>query len=58
MDVSSVGASALTPEMQALYAIQCIKMAQESTEILGSIIQDTVEVSQEAMEKYLAEIQA
>ncbi len=56
MDVSSITNSALTPEAQASYAIGCLKMAQEATKVAGSIILDTVEISAEAMEKYLAEI--
>ena len=55
MDISSVGASALTPEVQSQYAIKCIKMAQESEEVLGDLLQDTVEISAEAMQKFLAE---
>lgn len=55
MDISSVGGSALTPEIQAQYAVKCIQMARESTEVVGSLIQDTVEISQEAMDKYMSE---
>lgn len=56
MDISSVGGSALTPDVQAQYAVKCIKMAQESMLVTGSIIQDTAEISQEALEKYAAEM--
>lgn len=57
MDVSSVGyGSALTPEVQAQYAVKCIKMAQETMATAGSIIQDVAEISKEAMEKCLAEL--
>ena len=55
MDVSSVGASAFTPEVQAQYAVKLIKMAQQSTEITSNLLEDTVEFSQETMEKFLAE---
>ena len=56
MDISSIGGSALTPEVQAQYAVKCIKMAQESTVIAGSIIQDTAEISQEALQRCAAEM--
>lgn len=63
MDISSIGGSALTPEIQAQYAVKCLKMAQEAMEAVGTIIEDTVgtiiedtvEISQEAMEKFMAE---
>lgn len=59
MEINSVGyGSALTPEVQAQYAVKCIKMAQESTLIAGSIIQDTAEISEEAMRKCAAEMGA
>ena len=59
MEINSVGyGSALTPEVQAQYAVKCIKMAHESTLIAGSIIQDTAEISEEAMKKYAAEMGA
>ena len=55
MDISSIGGSALTPEIQAQYAVKCLKMAQEAMEAVGTIIEDTIEISQEAMEKFMAE---
>ena len=55
MDFSSVGGTALTPEAQASYAVGCIKMAQESTKAVESIILDTVEISAEAMRLFLSE---
>ena len=57
MDISSVGGSALTPEVQAQYAVKCIQMARQSDAVVGELIQDTVEISQEAMQKYIAETQ-
>lgn len=56
MDISSIGGTAMTPEAQAQYAVGLIKMSQDSTKVLESLILDTVEISQEAMEKYLAEL--
>ena len=55
MDISSVGASALTPEVQAQYVVKCIKMAQESEEVVGDLLLDTAEISQEAMQRFMAE---
>ena len=55
MEISSVGASALTEDIQAQYAVKLIKMQQESTETVGNIIQDTVEISNEAMQRFMAE---
>lgn len=57
MDISSIGGSALTPEVQAQYAVKCIQMARQSDSVVGELIQDTVEISQEAMQKYIAETQ-
>lgn len=56
MDISQVGGSELTPEIQAQYAVKLIKMAQQSDEVVANLIQDTVEISQEAMDKYLSEL--
>lgn len=55
MDISSVGGNALTPEVQAQYAVKCIQMARQSDAVIGNLIEDTVEISQEAMNKYIAE---
>ena len=55
-NVNAVGyGSALTPEVKGQYAVKCIKMAQESQAVAGSIIQDSVEISKEAMDKFQAE---
>ena len=57
MDVSSVGyGSALTPEVQAQYAAKCMSMSQQTSYIAGSLIQDTVEISAEALAKYTEEM--
>ena len=55
MDISSVSGSALTPEVQSQYAVKCIKMAQESNAVVGDLLQDTAEISNEAMQRFLAE---
>ena len=41
MDISSIGGSAMTPDVQGLYAVKCLKMSQQSTLIAGALIQDT-----------------
>ncbi len=58
MDISSVNGSALTPELQAEYAVKCMSMAQQSSYVIGDLIQDTVEISAEAMARYTSEINA
>ena len=59
MDVSSVGyGSAMTPEIQAQYAAKCMSMSQQTSYIAGSLIQDTVEISAEALAKCIEEMTA
>lgn len=55
MDISSVGGTALTEQTQLLYNVACLKMAQHSENVAQYLILDSVEISQEAMEKFLAE---
>ena len=55
MELSSVGGSALTPEVQTQYAVKLIQMERASEEVAGNLIQDTVEISEEAMSKFMAE---
>ena len=43
-------------ETEAMYQIKLMKMQQESDAVIGDLLEDTVEISQEAMNKYLAEI--
>jgi len=58
MDISSVGGSALSQEVQSMYAIKCALMARESNSIAGTILEDTAEISQEALDLCLAEMEA
>ncbi len=59
MDVSSVGyGSAMTPEVQAQYASRLMSMSQQTSYVAGSLIQDTVEISAEALAKYTEEMNA
>lgn len=62
MDVSAVGQAQnlIESEIKAeqakeLYGVKLIKMAQESEAVIGNLIEDTVEISQEAMQKFMAE---
>lgn len=50
MDISSVGGSAMTPEVQAQYAVKCMQMSQQTSYIAGDLIQDTAEISAEALQ--------
>ena len=55
MDISSVGGTALAENAKAIYSVACMKMAQHSENIAQYLILDSVEISQEAMEKFMAE---
>ena len=67
MDISSVGSNYTDiinmatdkieeqSGVEAQYAVKLIKMAQQSEAIVGSILEDTVEISQEAMQKFISE---
>ena len=56
MDISSVGGTALAPQVQAQYAVKCMQMSQQTSYVIGNLIQDTAEISAEAMSKYAAEL--
>ena len=58
MDISSIGGSAMTPDIQTQYAAKCLKMSQQSTLIAGALIQDTAEISAEALAKCTADLNA
>ena len=55
MDIGSIGGLALTEQAQMTYQVACMKMAQHSESVAQYLIMDSVEISNEAMEKYLAE---
>ena len=48
--------SAKVEEAEALYQVKLMKMQQESEQVIGTLLEDTAEISQEAMQKYIAEI--
>ena len=45
MDISSIGGSAMTPDVQGLYAVKCLKMSQQSTLIAGALAKCTAEMN-------------
>jgi len=54
MDISSV-ANQNMELMESAYAVKCVKATQQSMQTIGSIIEDTAEVSKEALELFSAE---
>ena len=58
MDLSSIGGTALSEQAQMTYGIACMKMAQHSENVAQYLIMDSVEISNEAMQKYMAEKRA
>ena len=58
MDINSIGGNTMTPDVKAQYAAKCLNMSQQSTLIAGSLIQDTAEISAEALAKCTAEMNA
>ena len=58
MDLSSIGGTTMSEQAQMTYGIACMKMAQHSDNVAKYIIMDSVEISNEAMEKFLAEKKA
>lgn len=57
MDISSVGGSALTESVQNMYAVKCLLMSRRTDVVAGALLMDTVEISKEAMDKYLSEVE-
>jgi len=62
IDSSSMNVDALREQIQAeqfeaAKEVKLIKMAQESEAVVGDIIQDTLEISQEALNRCLAKKQ-
>lgn len=56
MDVSSVVSAMESEKLEALYAVKLIKMAQQSDAVVATLLEDTAEISDEAMQKFLSEI--
>ena len=56
MDISSIAANMEASQMEALYAVKLIKMAQESEfAVTSDLLEDVVEISKEAMAKFMSE---
>ena len=55
MDISSIGGSALSEQVRMTYGVACMKMAQHADNVSKYLILDSVEISNEAMEKFMAE---
>ena len=55
MEISELRDSIMSQAVETQKAVKLIKAAQESEEVIGSVIEDTLEISQEAMQKFLAE---
>ena len=43
-------------QTKELYQVKLMKMMQESEQVVGDVLEDTLEISQEAMSKYLSEV--
>ena len=55
MDISSIGGTALSEQVRMTYSVACTKMAQHADNVAKYLILDSVEISNEAMEKFMAE---
>jgi len=55
MDIGSIASAMQSGEIDAQYAVKLIKMAQQSDAVVATLLEDTVEISEEAMEKFLSE---
>ena len=56
MEISELRDSIMSQSIDTQLAVKCIKMAHESDKVIGSLIEDTAEISKDAMNRYLAEI--
>ena len=43
-------------QTKELYQVKLMKMVQESEQVMGDVLEDTLEISQDAMNNYLSEI--
>ena len=53
-----IKSEARVQEAEASYQIKLAKMAQQSEAVVGTLLEDTAEISEEAMSKFLAEVHA
>ena len=50
-----INQEAKVQETEANYQVKLLKMQQESDAVVGELLEDTLEISQEAMNKYMSE---
>jgi len=55
MDVSSIASALESGQIEAEYAVKLIKMAQQSDAIVATLLEDTAEISEEAMAMFMSE---
>ena len=55
MDISSIASSVQSGEIDAHYAVKLIKMAQQADAVVATLLEDTAEISEEAMAKFMSE---
>ena len=55
MDISSIISAMESEKIEALYAVKLIKMAQQADEIVATLLEDTAEISEEAMAMFMNE---
>lgn len=51
-----ITSEAKAQQTEALYQVKLMKMQQNSEAVVGDLLEDTAEISKEAMDKYLAEV--
>ena len=55
MDISSIVSALESEQIEALYAVKLIKMAQQSNEVVATLLEDVAEISEEAMAMFMRE---
>lgn len=43
-------------QTEALYQVKLMKMMQDSEKFVGEVLEDTLDISQDAMNRYLSEV--
>ena len=56
-NVANLSAEIASENIKSMYAVKCVLMARQTDQVVGSLLQDTVEISKEAMDKFLSEIE-
>ena len=56
MDIGAISSAIEDAQFEAIRAVKLIKAQQESEKVVCSILEDTAEISKEAMEKFMNEI--